>query len=341
MTACAFVHHRVRVRTYGSCLARVLMFVCVAMVGSAASGGHWEMRAPMPSKRSEVAVAKLDGKIYVIGGLKYLIGWTSGAVEAYDPRTDRWETKTSLPGPLHHAAATAANGKLYVVGGYAPGLLVDIPTLRRPMKEVWEYDPDRDRWRARAPMPTARGALAVGVIDEKIYAVGGEAGGKAVNALEMYDPVTDTWQRLPPMPTPRDHLAVAVLDGHLYAIAGRQRFMSSPVVVNEVYDPGVKRWTTKAPLPTKRSGIAAAVLGRRIYVFGGEYRMELEPFRANEAYDPRTDRWTEHTPMPTGRHGLGAVVIDGRIHVIAGGPKAGRPQGTNVNEVFTPLREKP
>jgi len=69
--------------------------------------------------------------------------------------------------------------------------------------------------------------------------------------------------------------------------------------------------------------------------------MELEPFRANEAYDPRTDRWTEHTPMPTGRHGLGAVVIDGRIHVIAGGPKAGRPQGTNVNEVFTPSREKP
>src|SRR3970040_2438670 len=73
MTACAFVHQRVRVRTYGSCLARVLMFVCVAMVGSAASGGHWEMRAPMPSKRSEVAVAKLDGKIYVIGGLKTLI----------------------------------------------------------------------------------------------------------------------------------------------------------------------------------------------------------------------------------------------------------------------------
>ena len=280
-------------------------------------------------------------KRQVIGGLKYLIGWMSAAVEAYNPRIDRWEKKASLPGPLHHAAVAAVNGKLYVVGGYAPGLLVDIPQVRRPMNEVWEYDPGQDRWRARAPMPTARGALAVGVIGGKIYAVGGEAKGKAVNTLEMYDPVTNTWQALPPMPTPRDHLAVAVLDGRLYAIAGRQRFMSSPVVVNEVYDPATQSWMIKAPMPTRRSGIAAAVLGRRIYAFGGEYKMDVGPFRATEVYDPQTDQWREQAPMPTGRHGLGAVVFDGRIYVVAGGPKAGRPQGSNVNEVFTPPPVRP
>jgi len=280
-------------RRAGFTLVLGLTFLCLPLLGSAASGGDWEMRAPMPSKRSEVAIAELDGKIYVIGGLKYLIGWTSGAVEAYDPRTDRWETKASLPGPLHHAAATAANGKLYVVGGYAPGLLVDIPELRRPMKEVWEYDPDRDRWRARAPMPTARGGLAVGVIDGKIYVVGGEAGGKAVNAFEMYDPVTDTWQTLPPMPTPRDHLTAAVLNGRLYVIGGRQGGIGSSMTVNEMYDPKTQRWITKAPMPSKRSGIAAAVFGRRIYIFGGEGKKETEyiTFNATESYNPDTDRY--------------------------------------------------
>jgi len=43
----------------------------------------------MPTPRSEVAVAPLDGKIYVIGGFE-ADGSPSARVEVYDPATNKW-----------------------------------------------------------------------------------------------------------------------------------------------------------------------------------------------------------------------------------------------------------
>ena len=63
---------------------------------------------------------------------------------------------------MHHAAAVGWHGKLYVLGGYVDGW--------NPTGEVHEYEPAGDRWRALAPMPTPRGALAAAVFDGKIYA---------------------------------------------------------------------------------------------------------------------------------------------------------------------------
>jgi len=338
-------------RRVGLYLIFDLTFLCLPLLGLAASGGHWETRAPMPSNRSEVAVAELGGKIYVMGGFKFHGVVTSRAVEVYDPQTDRWEEKAPLPEGRHHAAEAVVDGKLYLIGGYKGFLNWETLRTRKhqPTNQVWEYDPGQNRWQARAPMPTARGALAVGVIDGKIYAVGGGnavgggSWGHGVNTLERYDPITDTWQALPPMPTPRHHLTAAVLDGRLYAIGGRQAGLGSSIGVNEIYDPNTKRWITKAPMPSKRSGIAAAVLGRQIYIFGGESKQEAEfiAFNATESYNHHTDQWTVHISMPTARHGLGAAVFDGRIYVIAGGPQSASARGSNVNEVFTPPTEKP
>jgi N-acetylneuraminic acid mutarotase len=337
-------------RRAGFTLVFGLVFLGLPFLGLTGSGGHWEARAPMPSNRSEVAVAELGGKIYVMGGFKFYGLVTSRAVEVYDPQTNRWEEKAPLPAGRHHAAEAVVGGRLYLIGGYKRFL--DWETLRtrkhQPTNQVWEYDPGQNRWRERAPMPTARGALAIGVIDGKIYAVGGGnavgrgSWGHGVNSFERYDPVTDTWQALPPMPTPRHHLTAAVLDGRLYAIGGRQAGLRSSMGVNEMYDPNTQKWITRAPMPSKRSGIAAAVLGRRIYVFGGEGKGEdYVAFDAAESYTPDTDQWTRHNPMSTARHGLGAAVFGGRIFVIAGGPQSASARGSGINEVFTPPTEKP
>ncbi|MGH7432556.1 MAG: Kelch repeat-containing protein, partial [Candidatus Methylomirabilales bacterium] len=98
----------------------VLFLFGLPLLALAASLGEWTKAAPMPSKRTEVAVAELHGKIYVIGGFGYFfLGGVSDAVEAYDPETDRWQKKAPLLESLHHTAVAAVNGKLYVVGGYA------------------------------------------------------------------------------------------------------------------------------------------------------------------------------------------------------------------------------
>jgi Kelch motif len=51
--------------------------------------GPWTRAAPMPTARSELAAAALDGRIYVAGGIAR---WgTTAAFEAYEPARDRWE----------------------------------------------------------------------------------------------------------------------------------------------------------------------------------------------------------------------------------------------------------
>ena len=75
--------------------------------------GRWTAGAPMPSSRTEVAVAELGGRIYVVGGFG-----GERELEIYDPAADRWSRGAAIPRALHHAAAVGLQGKLYVVGGY-------------------------------------------------------------------------------------------------------------------------------------------------------------------------------------------------------------------------------
>src|SRR5438477_134646 len=127
------------------------------------------------------------------------------------------------------------------------------------------------RWSVKAPMPTARGALAVGIVGGKIYAVGGVGtNGRNTAANEEFDPARNLWSKHAPIPSPRDHHAIGVVAGKLYAIGGRRDGRHAQNVdPNEEYDPATDKWRSRAPLPTLRSGAAGAVLGGRIFVFGG------------------------------------------------------------------------
>ena len=79
--------------------------------------GVWRTAAPAPAKRTEVAVATLNDKIYVVGGFEkpslgnVLNFAITPLVEEYDPATDRWTTKTSMPVGLHHVGIGVAGGR--------------------------------------------------------------------------------------------------------------------------------------------------------------------------------------------------------------------------------------
>jgi len=178
--------------------------------------GNWKKLPPAPIVRTEVAVALLAGKIYLIGG--FTPRGITGKVEAFDLATGTWQTQSPLPRPLHHTTASVVNGKLYVIGGFGS-------STWSPTDVTYMYDPDTRHWTVKAPMPIARGALAATVVEDKIYIVGGALRKffRLVNtgANEVYDPDTDQWQTLAPVPTPRDHLTLSSFQGILYAIGGR------------------------------------------------------------------------------------------------------------------------
>ncbi len=296
--------------------------------------GTWRTAAPMPTKRTEVAAAAVDGKIYVVGGFeKPSLGNVMNfaitpSVEMYDPATDQWTSKAPLPVGLHHVGIGVVDRRLYIIGGYTQSAF----SVWNPVATVYVYDPATDRWTERAPMPTARGALSVTEHEGRLYAIGGYDR-KGNNAqVEVYDPLRNVWTTGASLPTPRDHLATATVAGRIYAIGGRMDGdYSRNLAVVERYDPATDRWRRVADLPTARSGMTAAVVEGRIYVFGGEGAAGT--FNENEAYDPARDFWQRLTPMPTARHGLGSAVVQGRIYVISGGPTPGG-SFSDMNEVF-------
>ena len=66
-------------------------------IGFSGANGAWETKAPAPTKRTEVAAAALDGKIYVIGGFARGIALTSALVEEYNPASDSWRERVANP----------------------------------------------------------------------------------------------------------------------------------------------------------------------------------------------------------------------------------------------------
>ncbi|MCP9452112.1 MAG: hypothetical protein NNA23_05455 [Nitrospira sp.] len=300
--------------------------------------GSWRVAAPMPTKRTEVAAVALEGKIYVVGGfekpgLSNMMNLAiTSAVDVYDPVTDTWTAAAPLPVGLHHVGIGVVKGRVYVIGGYTRAGV----NIWSPVATVYAYDPKTDQWTELAPMPTARGALAVAEVGGNLYAIGGFDRRANVTAVEVYDPLRNRWETRAPLPTPRDHLAVAVVDGAIYAIGGRVNGdYGRNLAVVERYDPTTDRWSRVSDLPTARSGITAAVFEGRIYVFGGEG--SAGTFRENEVYDPQRDQWRAMAPLPTARHGLGSATVEGRIYVIGGGPTPGG-SFSDVNEVFLPPR---
>jgi hypothetical protein len=68
-----------------TCVATLLMSGALFSAMALAQGtGRWGAGTAMPSQRTEVAVAEVGGKIYVVGGFG-----GERELEIYDPETDR------------------------------------------------------------------------------------------------------------------------------------------------------------------------------------------------------------------------------------------------------------
>src|SRR5437870_4440997 len=234
-------------------------------------GGKWALSDALPEPRQEASAVALGNMIYVIGGYG-AEGVPSMVVHVYETDAKKWKQVAPIPDGLHHIGVAAVDRKIYVVGGFAKTF-----RDRVPVDSTWQYDSATDRWERRAPLPTPRGALAVAVLDGKIYAMGGEhfsaPGAKdkyePVADVAAYDPKTDKWEVLPPMRQKRDHLVAGAISGRIYAVSGRER-PNYMLRDTEEYNPSTRKWTDRAPMPSGRSGGAGAAVKNRLYVFGGE-----------------------------------------------------------------------
>jgi energy-converting hydrogenase Eha subunit A len=139
----------------------------------------WTTKTPIPysGKSHGYASAVVDNKIYYVGA------W-SGTWEnpwnhlnqIYDPETDSWSFGAPAPSNVLYPIAGSTTGvmaptRVYVFGTTSA---VDNTALDTPGFAAQAYDPENDSWTICASIPTPRINLAVVVLNDTLYAIGGD-----------------------------------------------------------------------------------------------------------------------------------------------------------------------
>ena len=292
-------------------------------------GGQWSQRTPLIEANSELALAELNGKLYLLGGYP-TNRQTARTVQVYDIASGGWQLGPPLPQPNNHGMAAGVNGKVYLIGGQT---MADAPTY---VDTVYELDPAKGAWVEKARMPTARSSGVAVVHDGKIYVAGGRP--PRGSDFAVYDPKSDSWQVLPALPTQRNHFTGAAINGRIHFVGGRQGDGLSPqmTTAHEVFDPQSGSWTTAAPMLRERSGMNGVMARGCFHVWGGEGPAGMFP--DHDYYDPRSNQWTRLRDMPIPVHGVyGSAFVDSVIWASGGGTSIGGSAGSLHNQVFLPM----
>jgi N-acetylneuraminic acid mutarotase len=249
----------------------------------------WTKKRPMALPSHHVAFTEFRGKIYAFGGFVLPEsgppGWTpiNNAWE-YDPAADTWQALAPMPSKRGSSLAAVVGDRIYVIGGATtiPGSKETAVYPTRPHMSVGtveEYDPVSNTWRERSAMPTPRNHAAIGVVNGKIYVIGGRVGAafiglaSDISVVEEYDPATDQWSGpRARMPIARSAIGAGVDGGRIYVAGGEYQdpHMMATFRAVEAYDPASNTWTEMPPMPVSRHGLAVGVIGNRLHVISGD-----------------------------------------------------------------------
>jgi len=253
---------------------------------------RWTKKAPMPRPAHHAALAALNGKIYAFGGF---VAPTTTAIPVgaawepiadaweFNPATDSWKPLAPLPGKRGSAIAAEVNGKIYVIGGATTmeGSKDPFFTAFGPAKVLATndvYDPATNKWESRNPMSVPRNHAFGGVVNGKIYVIGGRTGQAFIlsatntDVVEEYNPASNTWSiPMERMPTARSGGASGT-DGRRIYVAGGEVTTTELVGAYravEAFDPATNSWLTLPSMPMPRHGVAGGVIGNRFHLVSG------------------------------------------------------------------------
>uniref|UniRef100_A0AAQ5WW11 BTB domain-containing protein n=1 Tax=Amphiprion ocellaris TaxID=80972 RepID=A0AAQ5WW11_AMPOC len=225
-----------------------------------------------------------------------------------------WRRLGEIPDkPKFRHGVAVMEGMLYVVGGCYFYAKDDM------MKSAYRYDPVKDSWKRLADMHELRSNFSVVVLEERLYAIGGD---KEINAnidsVETYNPDTDSWSFVQPLDQALSGYAVAVLNEGIF-ISGGFNCKYVCLVSMFLYHP--ERGTTYlADMTNDRAQHCMEALQGHLYVAGGvcNLRKFYTDQQACEVYDPVADAWTAFASLPVPHVGAASVVLEEKFYVLGG-----------------------
>ena len=238
----------------------------------------WTKKKPIPVRVHHQAQAGYNGKLYIFGGCTRAISGEGGTTNAweFDPATDNYRALAPMSVKRCSPQAEEVGGKIYVMGGLEP---MENGQGTRVTGRNQMYDPATNTWTERSPMPTARNHAFSGVVNGKIYVIGGRIGAGNIPAttnidvVEEYDPATNLWGAIKNrMPTARSGGGGATYQGKIYVTGGelQNRQLSAAFRAVEAYDAASDTWEILPSMPKAVHGNAAGFIGNKLYLVSGK-----------------------------------------------------------------------
>jgi N-acetylneuraminic acid mutarotase len=191
---------------------------------------RWRKLAPLLFPRQHIDGARIDGKIYVVGGLirdpnppadsgQLIPKVATRTVEVYDIDENKWSLGRELPEARHGVQVAVFRGKLYSIGG------AYVQTKGQAISSAFErYDPESNTWESLPELPVPLLAPGLAVIKEMIFVLGGttiENGSRAASdKVYVFDTGKNKWRTASPLPKRIQFPSVAEMDNRIYVIGG-------------------------------------------------------------------------------------------------------------------------
>jgi N-acetylneuraminic acid mutarotase len=139
------------------------------------------------------------------------------------------------------------------------------------------FDINRQLWESAADLPFGLIKPAAGVVDGKIYVIGGQVDGCDNRAVLRLDPAQDRWDKITECPEPVRHPASCVLDGKIYFSGGAsgkvQKVDGKKLVPMSrkawAFDPGTQKFTALPDLIGPLAGHGMVGIDNKLYIFSG------------------------------------------------------------------------
>ena len=204
--------------------------------------------------------------------------------------------------------------KIFVPGG-------DISN-NAPSDILEVYDPRKDEWETKAPLPIAISRYALAAHEGQMYLFGGWDGTTVSNKVYRYDPDTNEWHEVSPMPTARMYASAIEENGKIYLFGGSDG--EKDLDTNESYNPSRDEgdenpWQKEVPSPVSISGYTAIKLSNMIALIG---RKSLTSKSLDQFYfSPTENSWqvvNRNLEVNDTINGSSCVILNGKIFIIGG-----------------------
>jgi len=284
-----------------------------ATVNSATNA--WSAIADYPDDVFDNAAATLGGKVYSFGG-----GIDTGMEDKaflYDPAANAWTALADMPSGRAKPQIAAVGGKLYVLGGWSPG--------GEPVATVDVYDPAAGTWStvAGATNPAPRAAAGVGVVDSKIYLVGGCVDDTCTPSDDtvVFTPATGAFSTGAAYPQDVAWMSCGGISTRLYCAGGSG---DADFSNGFSFDPGANAWSPIADMPLDLWGSAGSSAGGLLVMVGGVTGGSTAITNRVVTYDPATNAWSDGPnalfPVYRAAGSCGAYKIGGSPSPFVGSP---------------------